>query len=339
MRSQSEIGNEMNNTSEEAITMVCSIVMPLYNNIADVGGAVHSVLEQTVSDFELIIVNDGSTDGSEILVRNIDDARIRIIDQKNSGVAAARNRGIEESRGEIIAFLDADDEWKKNFLETILLLQTKYPQCSVFATKYSYKEINNTYREPIIRKLPSKEWTGVIDNYFEIASHSDPLVWSSAVAVRKSALQAIGGFPVDIAIGEDLLTWAKLALRYEIAYTTTSCAVFRLRGPIAGMPTRKPELPDRVGNELQKIIPQVPHEIQKDFRRYIAMWHRMRAAMYIQLGEQRCALDEVRKIARYSLFNPQLYFYLMVALLPRWLRQTMLRIFSYLKIIRRKIIF
>ena len=58
MRSQSEIGNEMNNTSEEAITMVCSIVMPLYNNIADVGGAVHSVLEQTVSDFELIIVSN-----------------------------------------------------------------------------------------------------------------------------------------------------------------------------------------------------------------------------------------------------------------------------------------
>ncbi|MDA8106173.1 MAG: glycosyltransferase family A protein [Nitrospiraceae bacterium] len=110
--------------------------MPLYNKEDEVDRAVRSVLNQTVSDFELVIVNDGSTDKGPQVVRAIEDQRIRIVDQTNQGVSAARNRGIEEASAELIAFLDADDEWMPDFLETIIDLKEKFPCCKVFATRY-----------------------------------------------------------------------------------------------------------------------------------------------------------------------------------------------------------
>ena len=89
-----------------------SIVIPLYNKEQQIGKTLESVFAQSFQDYEVVIVNDGSTDKSVEIVEGMADKRIRLINQKNSGVSAARNKGIQESRGEYIAFLDADDEWK-----------------------------------------------------------------------------------------------------------------------------------------------------------------------------------------------------------------------------------
>lgn len=96
-----------------------SVVIPLYNKEANIRQTLESVLNQTFTDFEIVIVNDGSKDNSRDVVLSMDDARIRLIDQENAGVSAARNRGIKEARGEWIAFLDADDLWKPNKLEEV----------------------------------------------------------------------------------------------------------------------------------------------------------------------------------------------------------------------------
>ena len=188
-----------------------SVVMPLYNNRSEVTRALQSILHQTTSDFEVVVVNDGSTDGGEKIVRGLKDGRIRVVDQENKGVSAARNRGVVEAKGELIAFLDADDEWKPNFLETIERLHRVFSACTVFATQYVYRELDGSTRHPILQRVPQGEWEGVLENYFDVAAHSDPPLWSSAVAVKKSALLTVGGFPEGIAIGEDLLTWARLA--------------------------------------------------------------------------------------------------------------------------------
>ena len=137
-----------------------SIVIPLYNKAAVICRTMESVKQQIFSDFEILIVNDGSTDDSlsvlmDFLSENeaVFKNSVRLIEQENKGVSAARNQGIKEARGEIIAFLDADDEWLPDYLKTIAFLVEKYPECDIFGTAYSFKmnkkEKIKKYRESV----------------------------------------------------------------------------------------------------------------------------------------------------------------------------------------------
>ena len=105
-----------------------SVVIPLCNKESYIRRALNSIVNQSFQDFEVIIVDDGSTDKGAEVVRGFDDPRIRLIQQENSGTFTARNRGIKAARGDLIAFLDADDEWKPEHLEVLLRLQEKYPR-------------------------------------------------------------------------------------------------------------------------------------------------------------------------------------------------------------------
>lgn len=105
-----------------------SVVIPLYNKERQIANTLHTVFAQTFTDYEIVIVDDGSTDRSAEIVAAMHDKRIRLIRQKNAGVSAARNRGISEARGEFIALLDADDEWKPDYLATQMHLAETYPQ-------------------------------------------------------------------------------------------------------------------------------------------------------------------------------------------------------------------
>ena len=312
-----------------------TVVMPLYNNAKEVQRALRSVSDQTVSEFEVLVVNDGSTDGGDTIVRMVNDKRIRIINQSNKGVSAARNRGVAEAKGDLIAFLDADDEWKPDFLETIMRLYGNFTTCSLFATHYFYREIDGTLRTPILRKLPPGIWEGVLDNYFETAAHSDPPLWSSAIAVKKAALLSAGGFPEGVSIGEDLLTWARLAMKFEIAYSKKQCAVFWLRAPLTGYPTRTPEIPDVVGERLRELLAQVHADRKKDFLQYLSMWHRMRASMFVQLEDRTNAMVEVKKMAHFSMADPRVIVYFAAAAAPRLIRKFVLRFFTFVRMLRR----
>lgn len=99
--------------------------MPLYNNRNEVERALRSIAAQTVSGYEVIVVNDGSTDDGEKVVRGMNNPHVRIINQENKGVSAARNRGVGEAENDLVAFLDADDEWNPDFLETIVRMYKK----------------------------------------------------------------------------------------------------------------------------------------------------------------------------------------------------------------------
>src|SRR5450759_2144524 len=147
-----------------------SIVIPLYNKEATVERAIRSALSQTIQDFEIIVVDDGSTDNGAKVVASIDDHRIRLIHQKNQGVSVARNRGIAEAKYDLIAFLDADDEWLPDFLKTILWLREKFTTCKVFATQYFFCSPDGSKRPAIVRGLPEGFLDGVLVNYFDIAS-------------------------------------------------------------------------------------------------------------------------------------------------------------------------
>ncbi len=142
----------MNTTMADGIVLF-SVIIPLYNKATTVERAIRSVLKQTVQDFEIIVVNDGSTDRGPIVVSAINDPRIRLIHQSNAGVSAARNRGIAESKYDLIAFLDADDEWLPEFLETIHQLVRLHPNCVVYAPRYLFGLPDGKVRSCIINGL------------------------------------------------------------------------------------------------------------------------------------------------------------------------------------------
>lgn len=295
-----------------------SIIIPLYNKAASIVSTLYCILNQTFTDWEVVVVDDGSTDGSGELVDAINDSRIRLIRQQNRGVSAARNRGIQEAKGEFIAFLDADDSWCSEYLETQFALTQKYPDCDVFATNYEFKDINGKTTRTIINKIPFIGTNGILSNYFQVASHGHPPLWTSAVMVRKSALQSIGGFPLGIASGEDLLTWARLACHYGIAYSKTPSAIFNVQGyDVKEKPKRMPADDDIVGQQLA-ILDKEYHRV--GLRLYRSHWHKMRSSIYMRLRKRRKSIQEALKGLRLNPFNYKLYAFMALNLLPKKLQ-------------------
>ncbi|WP_300131763.1 glycosyltransferase family 2 protein [uncultured Barnesiella sp.] len=302
-----------------------SVVIPLYNKEKQIAHTLQSVLNQTFQDFEVVIVDDGSTDGSVAEVEKLSDSRIRLIHQKNAGVAAARNRGIEEAKGDLIAFLDADDEWKPEYLATQYHLSQKYPDCNVFACNYEFRNIEGKVTPTIIRKLPFTGEDGILSNYFEVASCSHSPLWTSSIVVKKQAIQAIGGFPVGIRSGEDLLTWARLAVKGEIAYSKEVEAIYNLGEGyvLTNLPPRRQDKGDPVGKELVKLLSVYPGKMA--LKRYISHWHKMRASVAIRYGEKIETMKEVLISLFYYPFNMKVIPFFFLAMLPKNVRLFIIR--------------
>ena len=291
-----------------------SVVIPLYNKEKQIAHTLQSVFNQTFQNFEVVIVDDGSTDGSVAEVEKLSDLRIRLIHQKNAGVSAARNRGIEEAKGDLIAFLDADDEWKPEYLATQYHLSQKYPDCNVFACNYEFRNMEGKVTPTIIRKLPFTGEDGILSNYFEVASCSHPPICSISIMVKKQAIQAIGGFPVGIRSGEDLLTWARLAVNDKIAYSKISLAVF-IRDEILFNKDQKqriPEVEDIVGKELLNIYAE--NRTMRGLNSYLALWHKMRTRIFIEKGHRRLALKECLISMKYDINIKIIVFFVLIIL-------------------------
>ena len=126
-----------------------SIVIPLYNKAHTIVKTLKTVFAQTYQYFEVIIVNDGSTDnGVQLILEHFKDPRIRIISQENAGVSAARNRGIEEAKGDWVAFLDADDEWLPGYLNEISILISEFPHLQMLGTGGYHKNFSSGKVKP-----------------------------------------------------------------------------------------------------------------------------------------------------------------------------------------------
>lgn len=202
-----------------------SVVIPLFNKGSCIARAIRSVLDQTVPCSDIVVVDDGSTDGGHRVVEGIEDGRIRLLWQQNQGPSAARNKGIEEAHGELIAFLDADDEWKPWFLESIVQLWAKHSEAGAYATAYEIQEPDGHVYTLPYREIPPSPWEGIIPNYFRSTLWHNP-VWTSAVVIRREALRTVGGFVLCPGIGQDVELWARIALRYPIAFTWRVGAVY-----------------------------------------------------------------------------------------------------------------
>src|SRR5690606_9179050 len=178
-----------------------SIIIPLYNKEKYIENTLKSVLNQSFSDFEVIVINDGSTDQSVAMVEKIKDPRIHIVHQENQGVSVARNKGIEAAKAEFICFLDADDSWKEDFLNETHRLINTYSNEKVFCaaieilTKSSV--INAQYT--VGNKVEENVY---IENYFT-ASMKYSLICTSCSAFHKSVFLEVGNFDEEIRSGQD----------------------------------------------------------------------------------------------------------------------------------------
>lgn len=198
-----------------------SVVIPLYNKELSITNTVQSVLDQTNQNFEIVIINDGSTDNSIKAVEAINDSRIRLIHQENQGVSAARNRGIKEARFEWIAFLDGDDLWKPNHLEEITKMMKLYPEKKIFVTSFVYSDNRPMFKHP--RTTPIFK----IENYFKEAL-KESLMWTSIVVANKECFGKVGGFNIELTNGEDLDLWCRLAKYYSIIKSNCITAIYRV---------------------------------------------------------------------------------------------------------------
>jgi len=191
--------------------------MPLYNKAPYVYKAIESVMEQTYRKWELIVVDDCSTDGSGDIVTKYTDSRIRLIRlDKNVGVGAARNKGVSLSTAPYICFLDADDWWEPTFLDEMANLIIEYPDAGIYGTNYTI--INETKHKTRVAQLGVEDnfRKGYI-NYCQVYAKTMYMpLWTGAVCIPRNVFNTTSGFPNDVNLGEDFLLWLQIALHHKV---------------------------------------------------------------------------------------------------------------------------
>jgi glycosyltransferase involved in cell wall biosynthesis len=202
-----------------------TVVIPLYNKAPYIQRALDSVLTQTRLPDEIIVVDDGSTDGGAEIVENIGHPLIRLVRQENQGRWFATNRGITKATGELIATLDADDAWKPRFLEVVLSLREKYPFAGIYGTAYErvYKNRTEIYKGKVFN---SGQRDGIIETYLK--PYVNYPLTSSSVMIPENVLIDVGCYPLNNALGGNLDTYLKIYLNYPVAYSMEVLATYYL---------------------------------------------------------------------------------------------------------------
>ncbi|HHP7246229.1 MAG TPA: glycosyltransferase [Elainellaceae cyanobacterium] len=198
-----------------------SVIIPMFNAENTIRETIDSVLQQTLTDFEIIVIDDGSTDASLDAVKHIHDSRIRVLSQPNSGAPASRNRGLAESTGEFIAFLDADDVWTPDKLAAqIDALQTN-PDAAV---AYSWTQ----FIDESGQVLSSGRRITVSNDAYEKLLVMNFLENGSNPLIRRPALAEIGGFDESLLSSQDRDLYLRLAMRYRFVTVPKYQILYRM---------------------------------------------------------------------------------------------------------------
>lgn len=201
-----------------------SVIIPLYNKEKYIRNTLNKVLNQTFTDYEIIIVNDGSTDKSMALISNFTDPRIKIIHQKNLGVSTARNTGIEMALSKYICFLDADDTWKNDHLQTLHNTINQYPDAEMYCSRYVTQINDTTFTKNNLLDIKD-DYEGYVKDFFK-SSLVNRVALTSAVCIHKNIYKEIGGFEKNISSGQDLDYWIRIALKYRVAITNHTTLIY-----------------------------------------------------------------------------------------------------------------
>ena len=302
-----------------------SVVIPLYNKAGQIARALDSVRTQTVRDIEVIVVDDGSTDGGADIVQACGDARVRLHRQPNGGVSAARNQGVALSRCPLVAFLDADDAWHPDHLERLWRLRLAHPGAVGWATNYEIVEPDGR-RTPGVRSETAPHVVLTPENFYRIALQGSP-VCSSAVMVDKEALLEVGGFPVGVRLGEDLDTWIRLLFAGPIVFDPQPGACYHADGDDRALVRHAP--PARyvffdTGEAWRRAHPQAT-QVGRDMEEFHNFFRISHAHHQIKWGDK-AAGRAVLKACDTRAFADERRRLLRMSLLPQWVYQGLTRL-------------
>ncbi len=259
-----------------------SIVIPLYNKVNYIERTILSVCQQTFQNFEIIVVDDESTDSGDLIVEQlmVKESRISLLRRSNGGQSAARNTGIEASQGNLVAFLDADDHWEPDYLQALVSLQERFPEAGLYAT--GYRTVYDGFEvEVTISSEQNESIQYLLYDYFR-RSQGCSFVWVSAMAIPKFVLNELGGFLMGEQIQGDSEMISRVALYYQIAYDRRPLAIYRADAQGRQNPRRdrKPQTPPfaRTFNQAsqqahltQHVIDQAPEYINRLWIQYIRL--------------------------------------------------------------------
>ncbi len=314
--------------------MKYSVIIPLYNKEMHIARSIQSVLGQNYNDFEIIVVDDGSDDAGLSVVRQFKDDRIQVYQQKNSGVSSARNMGIQKARGEYLAFLDADDEWLENHLESFEEMLVEFPNAGLYATAYevhkSAENVQNLWEEASFCKT---ECIVDIDFFKESYIEGRLPIHTSSVCIPMRVINERGVFKVGCHHGEDLDMWGRIALEYLIVfYCKVSSRYYQdtQNCSINTRPVERYELPFvTFFRENQR---DIESKIDNPFiREYVAMQELLVARRLITSGNRRDAWKVLLGIKTRHLRKKLIQFYLGLIVPTKILK-------LYMKLIKLKMI-
>ncbi|AOC93554.1 Putative glycosyltransferase EpsH [Flavobacterium anhuiense] len=193
-----------------------SIIIPLYNKENFIANTIQRVFDQTFQNFEIIVVNDGSTDKSEEKLLQFKDSRIHYFSKKNEGASAARNYGIEKASAHFITFLDADDYWYPTFLETMFTNISKLPDQKVFSAAIEFETSKKVISAQYSISKTNDEFE--IVNYFK-ASLKETVLCTSCAVFHQSVFAEIGNFDTKIKSGQDTDLWIRIGLVFPVVFS------------------------------------------------------------------------------------------------------------------------
>lgn len=208
--------------TEKPLLKLVSVIIPAYNAEAFISDAIHSILEQDYEYYEIIVIDDGSNDQTSKVVNTIQDERIRFIQQPNNqGASAARNRGMQEAKGEYLAFLDADDLWSPYFLTTMLETISQHKFDLLFCNSIRSRNSETLSWEAPLHK-PGIEKS--LQNIF-----SNPYMATGALLFRREVLKKIHGFNTDLKTAEDIDFVLRIAEHYCIGHLPEALVQVKVR--------------------------------------------------------------------------------------------------------------
>ncbi|RMA56731.1 glycosyltransferase family 2 protein [Ulvibacter antarcticus] len=202
-----------------------TVIIPLYNKENYIVATLQSVLDQSFSDFEVIVVSDCGTDNSLEIAKEFKDPRIKIIEHsENKGLSASRNTGIKNATSNYIAFLDADDLWKNDFLEKIDFLIKEYSEASIFATKYEVRLANGkSITFPF--DIPGFDEHGIVPNFFE-SNLNQTIYYPSCLCVHKKVFETVGVYNESINYSEDVDFNIRAHEAFKMAYYNSPLVIY-----------------------------------------------------------------------------------------------------------------
>ncbi|MBP7865776.1 MAG: glycosyltransferase family 2 protein [Acidobacteria bacterium] len=275
---------------------IISVVIPLYNKRASIGRTLESVRLQTIEDIEILVVDDGSTDGSGEIVEAFPDPRIRYLQQPNTGPNQARNNAVKVARSDLFAFIDADDEWKPTHLENILEAEKRFPSFGLYATNFYWVMPDGTIKHPVFPGLVEDHGFCQVNNYFAVSKKNQILTCSS-VALNRQVLEQAGGFPASEFVKQAQPLWVKLVLNHPIGFCLEPTLIYRLDAEnrwdahIRKIRSRLTDCDTVLLKNLDEALSKrhfrntaVPIEDIRAYRRQVLFW---RASDLIRIGQLR----------------------------------------------------